>query len=226
MNELDKEKEITRDLSKAVTQNEQETSPKEVVENSELVDKQGELEKLVDNDMNVIRTLMGIGLITREQGQNLMKQVISKAYDSTTKQQVEQSETQVGSLNKNNDALLDEFIQQAPDFFNKSGREDVLSYLRNSNVSFDKDELLQISKLIEAIEKGAVDRYLKKVEYGKTLNDENSIAKQRLIANAQGANASDSNWVFTRAQIGKMSGDEFAKYEASIMEQLKRGLIK
>lgn len=226
MNELDKEKELTRDLSQAVTQNTQGLFQKEESETSEVLDKQGELEKLVDNDMGVIRTLMGIGLITREQGQNLMKQVISKAYDSTTKQQVEPSDAETSSYDSDKKTLLDEFIQESPDFFNKSGREDVLSYLKNSNVSFDKDELLQISKLIESVEKGAVDRYLKKVEYGKTLNDENSLAKQRLIANAQGVNASDGNRVFTRAQIGKMSGDEFTKYEAAIMEQLKRGLIK
>ena len=209
-----------------MTQDAQEGLQIETSENREVLAKQGELEKLVDNDMNVIRTLMGIGLITREQGQILMKQVISKAYDSTTKQQVEQSEGKNLSFEEDKKTLLDEFIQETPDFFNKSGREDVLSYLKNSNVGFDKDELLQISKLVEAVEKGAVDRYLKKVEYGKTLNDENSIAKKRLTANAQVANASDNNRVFTRAQIGKMSGDEFAKYEAAIMEQLKRGLIK
>ncbi len=49
----------------------------------------------------------------------------------------------------------------------------------------------------------------------------------RLRANAQNANFDDTQTrVFTREQIGKMSGAEFAKYEKAIMEQLRKGLIR
>lgn len=226
MDELEIKQDKTRDLSQAVTQNSQETAKAETMTNNQLSEKQTEIEKLINDDLNVIRTLMGIGVITHEQGQILMKQVINNAYSSTTKQHAQQTEPQVSDVTKERNSSLEEFMANSPNFFNQTGREDVLSYLKNSNVNFDKDELLQISKLIESVENGAVDRYLKKVEYGKTLNDENSIAKQRLTANAQGSNAIDNNRVFTRAQIGKMSGDEFAKYEAMIMNQLKKGLIK
>lgn len=227
MNESDKEKDKTRDLSQAVTQNSnEEVSSEKALAPVELSKAQADVEKLVENDMDVIRTLVGIGLITREQGQQLMKQVISNAYSSITKQHEEQSDTSANIASDDKDISLENFVTDSPDFFNKAGREDVLAYLKNSKMNFDKDELLQISKLIETVEKGAIERYLKKLEYGKTLNDENSIAKQRLTANAQGSYKNDNNRVFTRAQIGKMSGDEFAKYEAAIMEQLKRGLIK
>ena len=59
------------------------------------------------------------------------------------------------------------------------------------------------------------------------LNNENEAAKMRLRANAQNAvSDSGTNMVFTREQIGKMSGAEFAKYERAIMDQLKKGLIR
>lgn len=81
--------------------------------------------------------------------------------------------------------------------------------------------------MIENIERCAVERYLKQTAHEKTLNDENEIAKMRLRANAQNANFDDTQTrVFTREQIGKMSGAEFAKYEKAIMEQLRKGLIR
>lgn len=215
MNEQETNKFFTRDSSGAVTQN-----PGVSQADKGVSPEQAQVEKLVENDLNAIRALMGMGLIDREQGQNLMKQVIKNAYTNVTTQQHDATAQQPST-----DAFA-EFAALNPDFFNQAGRSDVLTYLKNSPVNFDKDELLQISKLVEALEQNAVDRYLKKEEYGKTLNDENNIAKQRLTANAQSSNASDNNRVFTRAQIGKMSGDEFTKYEAAIMEQLRRGLIK
>ncbi len=215
MNEQETNKFFTRDSSGAVTQN-----PGVSQADKGVSPEQAQVEKLVENDLNAIRALMGMGLIDREQGQNLMKQVIKNAYTNVTTQQHDAAAQQPST-----DAFA-EFAALNPDFFNQAGRSDVLTYLKNSPVNFDKDELLQISKLVEALEQNAVDRYLKKEEYGKTLNDENNIAKQRLTANAQSSNASDNNRVFTRAQIGKMSGDEFTKYEAAIMEQLRRGLIK
>ncbi len=220
MNEQETNKFFTRDSSGAVTQN-----PGVSQADKGVSPEQAQVEKLVENDLNAIRALMGMGLIDREQGQNLMKQVIKNAYTNVTTQQHDETSQQPTAQQPAVDAFA-EFAALNPDFFNQAGRSDVLTYLKNSPVNFDKDELLQISKLVEALEQNAVDRYLKKEEYGKTLNDENNIAKQRLTANAQSSNASDNNRVFTRAQIGKMSGDEFTKYEAAIMEQLRRGLIK
>ena len=81
--------------------------------------------------------------------------------------------------------------------------------------------------MIEKLEDGAIRRYLKQTAHEKSLNDENEIAKQRLRANAQNSNFDDMKTrAFTREQIGKMSGAEFAKNERLIMDQLKRGLIR
>ncbi len=117
--------------------------------------------------------------------------------------------------------------ETAPDFFNRDGRLDVFDYLKSSNVDYDEDEISKISSLMEKLENSAIDRYLKEKEHEKALNSENESAKQRLRANAQNS-VSDvgKNQAFTREQIGKMSGAEFAKYERAIMDQLKKGLIK
>lgn len=223
MNEQEKNKNLSRDSLNAVTQNSgvYPSDSNGLIQNS----LQERVEKLVVNDLTAIRALMAIGLVDREQGQNLMKQVIKNAYTNVTTQQHDLTQSAPAKTPSQADAFA-QFAALNPDFFNQAGRCDVLNYLKNSPVNFDKDELLQISKLIEALEQSAVERYLKKEEYGKTLNDENNIAKLRLTANAQSSNASDNNRVFTRAQIGKMSGDEFTKYEAAIMDQLRRGLIK
>lgn len=50
--------------------------------------------------------------------------------------------------------------------------------------------------------------------------------KQKLRAKAQNSNKNEANTrIFTREQIGRMSGAEFAKNERMIMDQLRKGLI-
>ena len=218
----------TRVSSQAVDQNDvNKNFSKEATDNANInpQDVLAEVEKMAKNDLDTIRSLMSSGIVSRQQGQNLMTEVIENAYKSITTQNELQPEAQNTTDTESLKDVFAEFEKSNPDFFKRKGREDVLAYLKNSNVNFDRDELLQISKLIEAIEQNAIERYLQKVEYGKTLNDENTVAKQKLTANAQNSNANDNNMVFTRSQIGKMSGDEFAKYESLIMEQMRKGLI-
>ena len=91
----------------------------------------------------------------------------------------------------------------------------------------DKDEIVQISQLVEKLENSAVDKYLKKSAYEKTLNDENAAAKKKLTSYAQnGSYDGNMNRIFTREDIGNMSGEEFTQNEKAIMEQLRQGLIK
>lgn len=169
------------------------------------------VKQMAVNDINTIQNLVQSGVMTQEQGQNLMNYVTQKAFEKYTLSQ-ETAPDQNSVL---------------PEFFNKDGRIDVFDYLKNSNVDFDKDELSKISEMVEKIENSAIERYLKEQEHEKTLNSENESAKQRLRANAQNSGSDGlKNLVFTREQIGKMSGAEFAKYERTIMDQLKKGLIK
>jgi len=124
--------------------------------------------------------------------------------------------------------VLNEFQKGKPDFFNPDGRKEVLDYLKSDGVIIGKDELEKISSMVENLEKTAIDRYLKNEAYQTNLNNSNEVAKQKLTANAQNSSFQDKNYSrsFTREQIGKMSGAEFAKYEPLIMDQLKKGLIQ
>lgn len=194
-----------------------------------------QLEQLVGQDVGTVKDLVQNGIITEQQGHIFMNQLMEKAqqinaYKTALNQQLEQDTTpqEVLEDTKMSEAPktpLELFTQEKPEFFTKSGRADLLNYLQGYDM--DKDEILQIAQLVEGLEKSAVENYLKKTEYEKSLNDENAIAKSKLTAYAQNA-PSDSNFsrVFTREEIGNMSGDEFTKNEKLIMQQMKQGMIK
>lgn len=187
------------------------------------------IKQMAVNDLKTIKSLVQAGVMTQEQGQNLMNYVTQKAFEKYTLSQnnsqipvgLQQTSGQISPQIPDSQAVV------MPEFFNRDGRIDVYDYLKNSNTAFDEDELSKISALVEKIENTAIERYLRELQHEKTLSSENETAKQRLRANAQNS-ASDgvNNLVFTREQIGKMSGAEFAKHERAIMDQLKKGLIK
>lgn len=175
-------------------------------------------------EIQVIENLINSGVVSSEQGQNLMNYVVNKAYTLVQQQKTGQATQTAG-----NDFSADSYLNHIdnPEFFQQEGRNQVLQYLKNSYPSVGKDELSQIINMITGVENSAVKRYLRKQEHEKTLKNANEAAKQRLIANAQKTAAGNGNGViFTREQIGKMSGAEFAKNERLIMDQLKRGLIR
>ena len=188
-----------------------------------------EIKQMAVNDLNTIKNLVQAGVMTQEQGQNLMNYVTQKAFEKYT---LSKNSSQTPVTEQKISAQLQPQMQLGqgsvpPEFFNRDGRIDVYDYLKNSNAAFDEDELSKISALVEKIENTAIDRYLKELQHEKTLSNENETAKQRLRANAQNSGSEGlNNLVFTREQIGKMSGAEFAKYERAIMDQLKKGLIK
>lgn len=182
--------------------------------------RQYDVKGIAEKDILTIQALVREGKIDSTQGQYLVNYVINKAYDMVKNQND-------GVAPQASVDGIKEFETENRGFFNQEGRYDVLEYLKNSNFSPDKDEVSKISQMVENIEKCAIERYLKQTAHEKSLNDENELAKQRLRANAQNANFDDTQTrVFTREQIGKMSGAEFAKYEKAIMEQLRKGLIR
>ena len=194
-----------------------------------------QVEKSIAQDFTKIQKLMQTGLINSVQGQNLKKQVLKKAFDKLVQTEkirrtLPPALNPAQSLNKqiaDKSEVFEEFSKSNPEFFTSDGRKEVLNYLKSDGVIIGKDELSKISGIIRTVEKAAIDRYLKKVTHEKTLRDSNEVAKQRLTANAQKSSSSGNlSRTFTREQIGKMSSAEFAKYEASIMENLKKGLIR
>lgn len=172
------------------------------------------IEQIVKDAAN-IQNLVKQGTLNNQQGQYYMSRLAEKTFERLN---------QGGNVYRN---AFEEFNKIKPDFFKSEGRNDVLNYLKQSKVLVDKDEIEQISKMVEKIENCAIQKYLKQQAHDKALNYENENAKKKLTANAQNATSFiDKNMTFTRAQIDKMSGAEFTKYEAQIMDQLRKGLIK
>ena len=186
------------------------------------------VKQMAVSDINMITNLVETGVMTQEQGQNLMNYVTKRAFEKYIASQ--SPETPKENFGGRAISIIPQQNSQnfqMPDFFNKDGRLDVYDYLKNSEIEFDDGEISKISELVEKIENTAIQRYLEKQEHEKALNNENESAKQRLRANAQNTSSDGlKNLVFTREQIGKMSGAEFAKHERAIMNQLKNGLIK
>lgn len=193
-----------------------------------------QLEKVLSQDFAKIQKLLQAGLVNSEQGQNLKKQVLKKAFDKLVQSEktkrnlsAELMKQQPQPKNVDKSKVFEEFSKDNPDFFNPSGRKEVLDYLKSDGISVGKDELGKISEIIRVVEKSAIDRYLQKIAHEKTLKNSNETAKQRLTANAQKSGRGGGfSKTFTREQIGKMSSAEFTKYEPFIMEQLKKGFIK
>lgn len=187
-------------------------------QNAAIVDDAQSIKQRVIQDVKLIENLVQTGVMTQEQGHNLVNYVTQKAFEKyNTAQSAATPQVQA----------VEPKVMPTPDFFNQDGRIDVFDYLKQANVDFDDDEISKISALVEKIENSAVDKYLRAQEHEKTLNSENESAKQRLRANAQNSVSDGAkNLVFTREQIGRMSGAEFAKHEHAIMDQLRKGLIK
>lgn len=200
------------------------------IKNLEKIQAKNKLEKTLSQDFSKIQQLVKNNLISSEQGQNLKKQVLKKAFDRLV--QTEKVKRFLPSESKLNNNVninngFEEFSKSNPEFFSPEGRKEVLNYLKSAKVSVGKDELNKISDVIRLVEKAAIERYLQKEAHEMNLKNSNESAKQRLTANAQKSNFNASmSRTFTREQIGKMSGAEFAKYESAIMEALKKGLIK
>lgn len=191
-----------------------------------------QLEQAIKTDFQRLQLLMQQGVLNQNQGQFLMSQLVKKANEINKCKNAVSQNANLNSMNvaqvqpaQNPVNPIDLFNKENPGFFNSGSRGAVLEYIKNFDM--DKDEISQIAKMVEALENSAVEAYLKKSAHEKSLNDENLAAKSKLTAYAQNS-PSDSKYsrIFTREDIGNMSGEEFAKNEKLIMDQVKQGLIK
>ncbi len=185
-----------------------------------------QLEDAIVTDAQRLQLLMQQGVITSAQWQYLTTQLAQKA-DALRqcKQAIPQVRPVSEQIPQDSQSPFDLFNKENPGFFDKSGRGDVLNYIKNLDV--DKDEISKIAKLVEDLENSAIDGYLKKSAHEKSINEENSAAKSKLTSYAQNASQSgNASKIFTREDIGNMSGDEFTKNEKIIMDQVRQGLIK
>lgn len=186
-----------------------------------------QLEMAIKSDVQRIVFLMQQGTINENQGQVLLTQLAKKM------DEINNCENTIPQVNQPMQAVnpsvpqspMDLFNAEKPGFFDGPGRADVLNYIKD--LDMDKDEISKIAQLVENLENLAVDGYLKKSAHEKSLNDENFAAKSKLTSYAQNASGNSGIYrIFTREDIGRMSGEEFAKNEKLIMDQVKQGLIK
>ncbi len=188
------------------------------------------VEKRAKDNISNVEMLLKSGLLNQVQGEILIQQIIKKGYAELEQYNLEDDKSP--NLTKNEEKSFDkiqaitEFEKENPEFFKENGRLEVLNYIKSGCLEFDRNELNQISELIKTVEQSAIDRYLKQAEFEAKLRKTNDVAKSRLNANAQNAKDTFKPTVFTREQIGKMSGAEFTKNEKLIMEQLSQGLIR
>ncbi|MBO6088664.1 hypothetical protein J6P92_10040 [bacterium] len=200
--------------------NETENISSQADNQNSLSEQQEQIKMLAVREIKKIENYVQTGQLTQDQGLNLMKFVTEKAFEKCSKiSQLPEEQTTLQNVSQK--------TKETPDFFKKDGRIDVFNYLMDSDTNFDDDEISKISSIVEKIENSAIERFLKAKEHEKTLKNENESAKQRLRANAQNSSYDGTtNLVYTREQIGRMSGAEFAKHERAIMDQLRKGLIK
>ena len=203
-------------------------SPAAVTPQTNYTDAINQIEQTVREDAQRLMLLQQQGLVTQNQAQYFINKLINTQNQiNLLRQYIPQttgSEVQTPASAEEKTNPFDLFNQEKPDFFNKSGRSDVLNYIKNLDV--DKDEISKIADLVENIEKSAIENYLKQSAHDKTLNDENATAKSKLTSYVQNAVYDGNNKVFTREDIGAMSGDEFKKKKKLILEQVRQGLIK
>lgn len=192
-----------------------------------------QLEQSIGADVQNVNNLVQKGIITQKQGQYLLAQLAGKAQQINEYKNNLQSMTNAPAQTAATTSMpqfaetnqIEMFNKLRPGFFDEEGRGDLRNYLNGYRM--DKDEMLRIAALVEELEDSAVNRYLKKSAYDKSLNAENEIAKRKLTAYAQNSPTnSKNNRIFTREEIGRMSGDEFARNEKLIMDQVKQGLLK
>lgn len=169
-----------------------------------------EVTTMLAKELQMLDSLMAQGLLNKSQVENITNKFVENAKSLF----VQETSTQKNSIDNNA-------------FLNQNGRQDVLNYLKNSNMNFDDDEIAKITQIVEAVETNAVENYLNNIKHGENIEKENALAKSKMTANAQNAPASSSfSKIFTRADIGKMSCSEFIQNEKLIMDQLRKGLIK
>ena len=190
-----------------------------------------QIEDALVSDVAKVRYLTQKGLLNNMQEQYLLNTLAQKAnylnlYKQTMPQQAaSEKQVQIQPQQKVPQiSPLDLFTKENPGFFDSESRADVLNYIKN--LDMDKDEITKIAEMVKKLESNAVDSYLKKSAHEKSLNDENLAAKSKLIAYAQNAPAGEIGKIFTREDIGNMTGEEFTKNEKLIADQARQGLIK
>ena len=124
-------------------------------------DKKQNLRNNLKMQADALQSLLNSGFINPQQGQNLLNHIIRAALDEN----VQSMQADNPKINFDKNAAFKEFEKENPDFFTQDGRSEIMNYLKSDEIQFDKDELSKIAKIVEQVEKSAVERYLKKAAH-------------------------------------------------------------
>lgn len=191
------------------------TSPNFALEN---------VKQVVAEDFRKIDRLTAMGRINAAQGANLKQGILQKAFGSVNMQGA-------SSPNASADIMGDsfsEFEKSNPGFFSNEARKPLKEYIQQAFDSVSPQELIKIADLVKLIEDAAVKSFEKSKKIDESARLTNNEAKKRLASAVLSASKSHGahGRTFTREEIGKMTPDEFSKYESEIMQQLREGKIK
>ena len=163
--------------------------------------------------LQMIEVLHTLGLLSNEQEAELINSVYQNRFSSNNQKSQ--------GVQPNENAVNDEF-------FKSESRKNLKDFFKNNFKTDGNFDEKTFAQLVENIEKEAISGYQKGRDFEQNLARSNDSAKGKLIAQAQSANNSGAKTdrIFTRAEIGKMSLEEFQKNEDAIMSQYEQGLIQ
>lgn len=127
--------------------------------------------------------------------------------------------SEIGNIHKNANAKYEELKAKDKERYNngKTG-EMIFNAWYNPPNSID-----EVAKLFEDYKSLVIEDYIRE----QAEKQEDDLHKKKLSTNATNSKVKFNNdHIFTREEIGKMSPDEFAKYDAVISKQVAAGLIK
>ena len=162
--------------------------------------------------IQIIEVLRTLGLLSNEQGIELLNNVNQNRYNSN---------------NQNSQGVPPNQSAEVSTFFNSKSRKELKNFFNNNFQNGGKFDEQTFTKLIENIENDAISGYQRGKDHEQNLARSNDFAKEKLTAQAQSANnqGTKTDRIFTREEIGKMSLEEFQKNEDAIMSQYEQGQI-
>ena len=178
--------------------------------------------------INFIQKLHAAGLLTNEQGTELLNIVANNSYTLKNPAALQPSSFDFKNdlVEKNADKVpVDEQLEA---FYNSLSRKNLKNFVKSSLKQVDNFDERMFKEMVENIEKDAIAAHIKEQEHSKNLIHSNDVAKGRLTSQTQTVSNVDikPSKIYTRKEIGAMSLDEYNSNEKEIMQQMEQGLIE
>ena len=155
-----------------------------------------------------IEKLHAAGLLSDNQGTKLLNIALNNEFGNNA-----QKSADMPNINNN--------------FFNSQSRQNLKNFFQENfklGGNFDENTFVD---LIKKIEEQAINGYEQQKNFSQTLERSNNAAKEKLTSQVQNTAPSNetATKIYTRAEIDKMSLEDYQKNEKEIFEQVEQGLI-